>query len=54
MKGQFLVLNASTVTNSSPGDTLLGGSGPNWFLQVGDDLVNNGSGPGSNDILTTI
>jgi Ca2+-binding RTX toxin-like protein len=54
VNGQFLVINKTTVLNDNPGDSLIGGSGPNWFVAVGNDTINNGNGPGPNDRLTRI
>jgi hypothetical protein len=54
VNGQFLVFNKTTVSIDNPGDSLMGGSGPNWFIVVGNDTINNGNGPGPNDRLLRI
>jgi hypothetical protein len=52
VNGQTYALNKKTVMADCSPDTLIGGSGRNWFFVDTDDTINNGAGPGANDRVT--
>jgi hypothetical protein len=52
--GKTYALNSSTVHADSSPDSLIGGSGRNWFFLDFDDIINNGTGPGPNDRVTRV
>jgi hypothetical protein len=58
VNGQQLVFNKTTVQTNNAADTLIGGSGPNWFItdKDGDTVTNSsgGSGPLQTDRLLVI
>jgi Ca2+-binding RTX toxin-like protein len=55
VNGQLLMLNSTTLQPDHAADSLIGGSGSNWFIRDKDgDTINNGSGPGPNDRVTVI
>jgi hypothetical protein len=55
VNGQFLVLNRTTVKTDNAADSLIGGSGPTWFIVDKDgDTINHGKGPRLLDRLTVI
>jgi hypothetical protein len=52
--GKTYALNTSTGTKDSSPDSLIGGSGQNWFFFDFDDIINQGAGPGVNDRVTRL
>jgi autotransporter-associated beta strand protein len=54
VNGQVLMLNSTTVQDDNAADSLIGGSGANWFIRDKEDTIDNGNGPGPNDRLTVI
>ena len=55
VNGQLLMISKVTVQNDNAADSLIAGSGANWFVAGSDgDTINNGTGPGPNDRLTRI
>jgi hypothetical protein len=52
--GLLLMLNSTTVQSDNAADSLLGGSGLNWFIKDKADIIDNGTGPGANDRLSVI
>ena len=54
VNGITYALNSSTVHADNSPDSLIGGSGRNWFFVDFDDVINNGNGPGPNDRVTRV
>jgi streptogramin lyase len=54
VNGVTVVLDKSTVLNDGAPDSLVGGTGQNWFIVDGDDQIDGGAGPGPNDRQTRI
>jgi hypothetical protein len=52
--GQLLMLNSRTLQDDNAADSLIGGSGANWFIRDKEDTINNGQGPGPKDRLLVI
>jgi predicted outer membrane repeat protein len=55
INGKVLVFNKTTVQTDNAAGKLIGGSGPNWFIEDKDgDTINDGNDPGPNDRLMVI
>jgi hypothetical protein len=51
---QTYALNVNTIQGDATVDRSIGGAGRNWFFVDSGDIINNGQGPSSSDLVTNL